>query len=133
MGINATAGAMGDVASRIDVILRDANEPVPAEVKSYTEVQQINVKSIQQALENKLTMARQTNAAALDEVSTLAIGWQYPADRTGIDVMIKDAEHAYGISIGLVSVPALYAAAASHIAGLVAVKRTTFSRLRGIL
>ena len=108
IGVPATMSNHGDTSNRVDLFLTDPVDPIPVEIKSRTEVDTINVKSVQQALENKLTVARQTGASSLSASSTLVVGYEYPPVRSGISELIDNIESAFGIRIGLVSLRRLY-------------------------
>lgn len=108
MGIRAYAADLGVNNERIDVMLPDDLVPVPAEVKSATEVPTINAKSIQQALENKLTLARDMGADSMPKGSSLSIAFEEPPVRSGILETIQDIREAFGIDIGTVTTLFLY-------------------------
>ncbi len=107
LGFSATASNMGDTSSRADVTIKTAQGTVPIEVKSYTEVEFINLKSVQQAFENKLLTARQDQVSKLNTLSSLAIAFSYPSDRSRLDQLIEDVDGAFGIRIGIISLPRL--------------------------
>jgi hypothetical protein len=48
--------AGGDTSNRLDLVLIDESDSLPAEIKSRTESAIINVKSVQQALENRVVL-----------------------------------------------------------------------------
>lgn len=107
VGLPATASNQGDTSSRADVQIRISQGTIPVEVKSFTEVDIINLKSIQQALENKLSTSRQMEREELDWLPTLAIGFRYPPDRTGIRELVDDIYSSFGISIGMLTLARL--------------------------
>lgn len=108
IGVPATPSNPGDTSNRIDLVLTDPIDPIPVEVKSRTEVEAINIKSVQQALENKLVISRLAGMPSLSDTSTLIVGYRYPPDRSGVDELIDDIEDAFGIRIGLISLRRLY-------------------------
>ena len=107
LGFTSYASNMGDTSSRADVTIVTPVGLVPIEVKSYTEVPQINLHSIQQGLENKLLASRQDQIAEMNNLSSLVIGFDYPSDRTLIIELLADINKAFGVTIGLISLPRL--------------------------
>jgi hypothetical protein len=123
----------GDTSNRIDLILIDREDSVPVEVKSRTEVDAINVKSIQQALENKILLDERELPQAKRDASTLVVGYEHPPIRSGVNELVRDIKAAYGISIGLISLRDLYVLALSRVITGVPIPRETLSRLEGSL
>jgi hypothetical protein len=98
----------GDTNNRVDLILVDDEDSLPVEVKSQTEVSVINVKSVQQALENKIILDERAFLPSQPSSSTLVVGYGYPPVRSDVIELIDDIYHAYDIRIGLVSMKRLY-------------------------
>lgn len=114
LGFEATSSNVGDTSSRADVRIFADGGLVPIEVKSYTEVQMINMKSVQQALENKVLSARHDEAAKPSPLSSLVIGFHYPSQRALILEMIDHIYQAFGFKVGLVSINRLVEEAILH-------------------
>jgi len=133
LGIPASLSHAGDNASRVDLVLDDAVDPIAVEIKSATEVGAINVKSIQQALENKLTLARRQGHGTLTSTSTLVVGHAYPADRTGIAELIDAIHGAFGVNVGIISLRSLYARFVDLSLGGQGLTRSALTGLRGAL
>jgi hypothetical protein len=131
--VNARQSNHGDTSNRIDLVLVDIKSPVPIEVKSRSEVPAINWKSIQQALENKLVMARLSGHTELDGASSLVVGHAYPAERTGIAELIDQIDQAFGVRIGLVSLGRLYDLLIGVAMGEPPPTREDFATLKGEL
>jgi len=108
IGVPATVSNPGDTSNRIDLVLDHSERPIPVEVKSRTEVEAINTKSVQQALENKLAISRLTGRQNLDDTASLVVGYDYPPQRSGVDELVDDIFATYGIKIGLISLRRLY-------------------------
>ncbi|WP_134773005.1 restriction endonuclease [Ornithinimicrobium flavum] len=108
IGVPAVVSNQGDTSNRIDLILTHPSDPIPVEVKSRTEVEAVNVKAIQQALENKLALARMSGHTTLSASSSLVVGFANPPARSGIRELLDDIESAYGIRIGIISLRRLY-------------------------
>ena len=108
-GIPALPGNQGDGNNRMDLILPDTAASIPVEVKSPTEDPQINVKSVLQALENKIILDERHGESypSKPEVSTLAIALDYPPERSIVEELVADIFASYGIRVGLVSLPDL--------------------------
>ena len=140
IGISAVLSNQGDTSNRIDLVLPDPagngtfdGDPIPVEIKSHTEVETINAKSIQQALENKLVVTRLADRRQMSPTSSLVVGYDYPADRTGITELIRDIELAYSIRIGLISLKRLFELLLSTSLDGIQISRETVGQLRGPL
>jgi len=123
----------GDPNNRVDLILVDDKDSLPVEVKSQTEVSVINVKSVQQALENKLILDERAFLPSQPSSSTLVVGYDYPPVRSDVNELIDDIHHAYGIRIGLVSMKRLYRLALDRTMTGSPVPRTILNLLKGPL
>ena len=108
IGIDARMSNMGDTSQRIDLVVSTPHGRVPVEIKSATETPIINAKSIQQAVENKLTISRMDGLEVLNQLSTWVIGYEYPPDRTQHLNLVEDIYRVYGISVGLLSIRTLF-------------------------
>lgn len=125
--------AQGDTNNRVDVILVDDEDSLPVEVKSASEVSVINVKSVQQALENKIVLDERAYLPSRPSSSTLVVGYEYPPARSDVTELVEDIYSAYKISVGLVSMRRLYELALERTITGVGVSRGAFSSLRGPL
>ena len=92
----------GDTNNRIDAIIIDRNRSIPIEIKSPKEVEYINIKSIRQALENKIVLLSRNFYPTAKDTSTLAIGFSYPNDRSGVYELIEDIKFSFKINIGII-------------------------------
>jgi Fe-S-cluster-containing hydrogenase component 2 len=99
---------LGDTINRIDLIIRTTEGNVPVEIKSYTETPTINLKSVQQAVENKLLISRLDGVEKMTSLSSLVIGFSYPNERSRIEEHILEIEKAYGIRVGIASLSRLW-------------------------
>jgi hypothetical protein len=135
VGIPAAASNVGDTNNRIDLLLSDPQDTLAVEVKSYLESTDINIKSVQQALESKVVMdSRPGFPPSLRGSSTLVVGFNYPAARSNVLRLIDDIESAYGIRVGLVSVEKLAQAVLEVASGLPPTfDRPRLSALKGCL
>jgi ferredoxin len=133
LGIDAKQSNHGDTSNRIDLVLPDDLAPIPVEIKSRSEVVAINWKSVQQALENKLIMARLRGQSALDGTSSLVVGHDYPSARSGISALIDQIDLAFGVRIGLVSLRRLYDLLVGQAMGEEPLARNVIANLKGEL
>lgn len=123
----------GDTSNRVDLILVDDEDSLPVEVKSRTESAIINVKSVQQALENRVVMDQRKFAATNPESSTLVVGYEYPPVRSDVLELIEDIATAFEVNVGLISLLDLYDLALRvQLAGHT-VPRSVLRDLRGCL
>ena len=123
----------GDTNNRVDLILVDDEDSLPVEIKSQTEVSVINVKSVQQALENKIILDERAFLPSQPASSTLVVGYDYPPVRSDVNELIDDIHHAYDIRIGLVSMKRLYKLALDRTMTRSPVPRTVLNLLKGPL
>lgn len=92
----------GDTNNRMDALIVDEIESIPIEIKSPMETEFINVKSIRQALENKIILLSRKFYPTKAETSSLAIGYKYPQDRSTVTQLIDDFYTTYGFCIGII-------------------------------
>ena len=124
---------LGDTSNRIDLIIRTNVGNVPVEIKSYTETPTINLKSVQQAVENKLLISRLDGIEKMTPLSSLVIGFSYPNERTRIEEHIIEIEKAYGIRVGIASLSRLWELLLIKKFSIDKVPPIDLARIRGIL
>lgn len=123
--------AHGDTSNRIDLILIDELDSIPVEVKSRTESLIINVKSVQQALENRIVLDERAFVAADTDSSTLVVGYDYPPERSDVAELIDDIDTAFGIKVGMISLAHLCELALRHRIGDEDIPRASLAELKG--
>lgn len=97
----------GDTNNRIDSIIIDDKRSIPIEIKSPTEVTYINVKSIGQALENKIILLSRKFYTTDLATTTLVIGYDQPNDRSEVNNLIDYFYNSYNIRIGYIDTKTL--------------------------
>jgi hypothetical protein len=97
----------GDTNNRIDSIIIDEYRSIPIEIKSPTEVTYINVKSIGQALENKIILLSRKFYKTDLITTTLVIGYDQPNDRSEVNNLIDYFYNSYNIRIGYIDTKTL--------------------------
>ena len=108
LGIETFLPPQGDTNNRIDLILTHPSRSLAVEIKSATETRSINIKSIQQALENKIVLDERKFFGSNASDSSLVVGFSYPSERSGVQELIYDISKTYGINVGIISVEDLY-------------------------
>lgn len=93
----------GDTNNRSDAYLIDDSDSIPIEIKSPTEIPYINNKSIRQAVENKIVLLSRKFYPTKKDTTSLAIGYSYPAERSGVIDLIEDVKNTFDINIGIIS------------------------------
>lgn len=109
IGFDCITSRDGDNGSRYDAVIRDASRSIPIEIKSPTEEDVVNLKAIRQALENKIIMLSrdQERYPTNISISSLAVGYNLPNDRSDIQNMIEAIRDTYGIKIGVIGFKSL--------------------------
>ena len=92
----------GDTNNRMDAIIVEKETSIPIKIKSPAEVEHINVKSIRQALENKIILLSRKFYSTKRDTSSLAIGFLYPNERSTVFELINNIYDTFKINIGLV-------------------------------
>ena len=102
IGFNVSVSRGGDTNNRADAFIIDDTCSIPIEIKSPTEIEYINIKSIRQALENKIVLLSRKSFKTTNETSSLSIGYYYPESRSGVAELVEDIYKTYKISIGYI-------------------------------
>lgn len=117
MGFNCLMGRQGQNGLRCDAIIEAGDKSIPIEIKSPTEERAISVKAIRQALENRVMLAARPPYNTAKEISSLAVGYEYPAGRSEVHELIAAIFRLYGIRIAVLSFRELAKMAASSLLG----------------
>lgn len=108
IGLATRITRVGDTNERTDGVIIDEKSSIPIEIKSPTETEHINIKSVRQALENKIIMLSRNPYNTQFETTSLSIGYRYPAFRSDVDELIENIYEAYSINIGMIDFETLY-------------------------
>lgn len=103
IGLNSNVTREGDVNCRFDATIIDNQYSIPIEIKSPREDEQINIKSIRQALENKIVLLSRKFYPTEHSTTSLAIAQYYPPTRSDVFELIDDIYAAWRINIGIIS------------------------------
>lgn len=112
-GLDARAPQAGVNNERFDVIIPDKKFSIPVEVKSPTEEIMLSVKAVRQALENKVVLLSRYNQyyPTIPEISTFAVGYNIPNERSDVYKLIEDIHSVHGINIAIADTGILLSAA----------------------
>jgi Fe-S-cluster-containing hydrogenase component 2 len=107
-GFPTVVTRQGDTSNRIDAITRLPNDTLPIEIKSPTESMVVNIKSVQQALENKVVLDARNIGPTDPTSSTLVVAFEQAPPRSDVTELVDDVYATYGISVGLLDLGNLY-------------------------
>lgn len=106
LGFDCQLPQHGVNAKRWDAIIFLPNDSIPIEIKSPREEENLGIKSIRQALENKIVLlSRHKRTIKITKDSpTFSIGWKIPRSRSEADELIKDIHKTYEIKVAMFDV-----------------------------
>jgi len=112
-GLDARAPQAGVNNERFDVIIPDKKFSITVEVKSPTEEIMLSVKAVRQALENKVVLLSRygQHYPTIPEISTFAVGYNIPNERSDVYKLIEDIHNVYGVNIAIADMDILLSAA----------------------
>ena len=105
LGIKWELGRSGDVTDRIDGKGFFANGyMIPVELKSPTEVRQVNLKSVRQAADNAMQAPQIAKDSGNDwtyslGTASLTIGWEFHPKRSDLENLIQRIQDYWGIRV----------------------------------
>lgn len=94
----------GNVNNRMDVVIVDSINSIPVEIKSPREDKEINIKSIEQACENKVILLSRRFHNTRPETTSMAVAFTYPPERSDVYELIGDIKAAYDFNIGIIDI-----------------------------
>ncbi len=92
---------------RWDAMIIDNKESIPIEIKSPGEEQNISVKAVRQALENKVILLSRKAYPASINTTSLVVGFYMPNDRSEVSLLLEDIKRTFGIIIGIIDFSSL--------------------------
>lgn len=132
-GFPTVTSRVGDTSNRFDALIIDLEESIPLEIKAPREVGYVNVKSVQQALENKVILDAREFFPSLSATSTLVVGYEYPAQRSDVLALINDIQATFGIQVGILDLGAVYKLVLDTYIDDKQPVKTVLTRLKGTL
>jgi len=132
---DARAPQAGVNNERFDVIIPNGEYSIPVEVKSPTEEMMISVKAIRQAVENKIVMVSRysTPYPTHFDISTFAVGYTIPNERSDVYRLIEDIYSAYKINVAIADTATLISAAYHCLLNKKSYKISDFMNVRGVI
>lgn len=134
-GLDARAPQAGVNNERFDVIIPDTKYSIPVEVKSPTEEVMLSVKAVRQALENKVVLLSRYSRPypTIREISTFAVGYNIPNERSDVYKLIEDIHNTYDINVAISNVDVLLTAAYYCLLNNKTYLISDFSDVRGVI
>jgi hypothetical protein len=102
VGLDCRVSRVGQNYERADAIIVDPAQSIPIEIKSPGEEEEISVKGIRQALENKVVLLSRAGYATRPETTSLVVGFNPPHDRSEVHELIDDISATFAVNIGVV-------------------------------
>jgi ferredoxin len=103
LGLPARLSNAGDTSFRMDAVCPHPDFSVPVEIKSPTEVDTADPKSVRQALENHVIMRGRTTDPTSAATATFAIGHEPLPARSDARELASDIEATYGVRVRIFS------------------------------
>lgn len=108
IGVACHKSRDGVNGERWDAMIRDAHRSIPIEIKSPGEEENISIKAIRQALENKIVLLSRKTYVTDNETSSFAVGYKTPNDRAEVAELIQNIKETYGYKIAVFDIASLF-------------------------
>jgi len=118
---------------RWDAMIIDDIQSIPIEIKSPGEEMHLSVKSIRQAVENKVILISRKPYPTTAETTSLVVGYLLPNQRSEVNELIDDVYVAYGFRIGVIDLESLLRLSYSEVFGKKRHDRAQLRSLRGFI
>ena len=92
---------------RWDAIIIDSVHTIPVEIKSPGEEEYLSLKSVRQALENKIILLSRKPYPTTPNTTSLVVGYNLPNDRSDLISLIHDFYNVFNIKIGVIDLRSL--------------------------
>lgn len=107
IGVDCQKSRDGVNGERWDAMIRDVQRSIPIEIKSPGEEENISIKAIRQALENKIVLLSRKTYITDIETSSFAVGYKTPNDRAEVAELIQNIKETYGYKIAVFDIASL--------------------------
>ena len=108
IGVDCHKSRDGVNGERWDAMIRDIERSIPIEIKSPGEEENISIKAIRQALENKIVLLSRKTYITDNETSSFAVGYKTPNDRAEVAELIQNIKKTYGYKIAVFDITSLF-------------------------
>lgn len=132
IGFECRTSRRGVNYDRADAMIVDEKNSVPIEIKSPGEETELSVKAIRQAVENKVILLSRKQFATSLPITTLAVGFNPPNERSEVRELIGDIHRAYGFNVGVLDIRSLAALALAAARSGGSLELKGFSNMRGV-
>lgn len=102
LGFNCEHSRAGVNYQRWDALIVHPEESIPIEIKSPGEEQNISVKAVRQALENKIILLSRKPFPTKQTTTSLVVGYYMPNDRSEVSYLIEDIYKSFKVKIGII-------------------------------
>lgn len=107
LGMNCEISRHGVNYQRWDGIILLEQDSIPIEIKSPSEEIYISIKSVRQALENKVILLSRNSYPNIRNTTSLVVGYLLPNNRSEVTGLINDINKTYNINIGIIDLKSL--------------------------
>ncbi|MRJ41626.1 MULTISPECIES: hypothetical protein [Idiomarina] len=104
LGLNCEISPHGVNSRRWDAVIKAHDDSLPIEIKSPTEELNISVKAIRQAVENKIILQSRKSIKNKRHSSSLAVGFNLPANRAEVTQLIADFKKVFEIDVAVIGI-----------------------------
>ncbi len=132
LGLNCHCSRPGDHGARWDAIIIDEKQSIPIEIKSPTEEQNMSVKAVRQALENKIILLSREPYTTSRSAASLALGYMKPNDRAEVATLIKAFSKAFNLNVAVVDFKSLLNMVVSAVCDNKSVSISQLAKLGGL-
>lgn len=133
IGVDCRKSRDGVNGERWDAMIRDAHKSIPIEIKSPGEEENVSIKAIRQALENKIVLLSRKTYITDCQTSSFVVGYKAPNDRAEVAELIQNIKETYGYKIAVFDIASLFLMAVNIIVNKKGINIEKLYGLEGIV
>jgi hypothetical protein len=107
LGYRCETSRAGVNYQRWDALIEHETHSMPIEIKSPGEEEQISVKAVRQALENRVVLLARAPYPTTHDTTSLVVGYKLPNDRAEVLSLVYNVYQAFGFNIGILDLATL--------------------------